>query len=142
MSFSENLKRLRMAKNYSMAKLSRMSDVSVSTLLNLEKDGVQNPTLPTVNKIALALNVTPEMLTDYSGDDIDKILTSTQNNYLTFTATMDGKRQLISRDLKIVWVDEWDDFIVIWCEKSNGKLISFEVKESIDEFLAIVGDKK
>jgi DNA-binding Xre family transcriptional regulator len=51
------VKKLLREKNISMGKLSRMSDISISTIQRICNDASYSPTLNTLDRIAKALNV-------------------------------------------------------------------------------------
>ena len=59
--FIENLKALRTAKGLSQAKLSELADLSPSIIGDIEV-GRRNPTLTTIEKIALALDIPVQQL--------------------------------------------------------------------------------
>jgi transcriptional regulator with XRE-family HTH domain len=54
---SENLKKLRNKKGYSLEKVARLADLSLNTIVKIENGINQNPTIETLNKIAKALEV-------------------------------------------------------------------------------------
>lgn len=54
---SENLKKLRDKKGYSLEKVARLSDLSLNTIVKIEKGVNRNPTIETLTKIAKALEV-------------------------------------------------------------------------------------
>ena len=54
---SENLKKLRDKKGYSLEKVARLADLSLNTIVKVENGVNQNPTIETLNKIAKALEV-------------------------------------------------------------------------------------
>ncbi len=54
---SENLKRLRDKKGYSLEKVARLADLSLNTIVKIENGVNQNPTIETLTKIAKALEV-------------------------------------------------------------------------------------
>lgn len=59
--FIENLKAIRIEKGYTQARLSELADLSPSIIGDIET-GRRNPTLTTIEKIALALNVPVQQL--------------------------------------------------------------------------------
>ncbi len=59
---SENLKRLRDKKGYSLEKVARLADLSLNTIVKFENGVNQNPTIETLKKIAKALNTPIEDL--------------------------------------------------------------------------------
>jgi len=61
---SENIKRLRKKKNMSQDKLSKLADVTHTTLVKLESGINDNPTVKTLKKIANALNVSIDELVE------------------------------------------------------------------------------
>ena len=54
---SENLKKLRNTKDYSLEKVARLADLSLNTIVKVENGVNQNPTIETLTKIAKALEV-------------------------------------------------------------------------------------
>ena len=54
---SENLKRLRNKRSYSLEKVARLADLSLNTIVKIENGVNQNPTIETLTKIAKALEV-------------------------------------------------------------------------------------
>lgn len=54
---SENLKKLRNKKGYSLEKVARLADLSLNTIVKIENGINQNPTIETLNKIAKALEI-------------------------------------------------------------------------------------
>ena len=57
MSIASNVKKIRVEKGYSFEKVSRLSDVSLSTVVKIEDGTNQNPTINSLSKIATALEV-------------------------------------------------------------------------------------
>jgi transcriptional regulator with XRE-family HTH domain len=62
-TISKNLRKMREAKGLSQEKLARMADVVNNTIIKIEAGKNQNPTLDTLKKIAKALEVTIDDLT-------------------------------------------------------------------------------
>lgn len=62
MSIGKNIKKLRLEKGISQDKLSKLSDLSLNTVVKLELDQSPNPTLETMKKIAKAFGVTIDEL--------------------------------------------------------------------------------
>ena len=56
-NISDNLRRLRGKKGYSLEKIARLADLSLNTIVKVENGGNQNPTIETLTKIAKALEV-------------------------------------------------------------------------------------
>ena len=56
-AISENLKRLRKNKDYSLEKISKLADLSLNTVAKIESGVNSNPTYETLQKLALALGV-------------------------------------------------------------------------------------
>ena len=54
---SKNIKKLRQAKGLSQDRLSKLADVSYNSIIKLETNGITNPTIDTLQKIAKALDV-------------------------------------------------------------------------------------
>ena len=54
---SENLKKLRDKKGYSLEKVARLADLSLNTIVKIENGINQNPTIETLTRIAKALEV-------------------------------------------------------------------------------------
>lgn len=59
---SENLKKIRNEKKLGIRELERLSDVSHTIIMNIEKEKYKNPTIDTVSKLARALNITIDEL--------------------------------------------------------------------------------
>ena len=59
---AKNIKKYRQAKGLSQDKLSRLADISHSTIIKIESGGIQSPTIDTVQKIAKALGVSLDNL--------------------------------------------------------------------------------
>jgi transcriptional regulator with XRE-family HTH domain len=57
MNISDNLKRLRAEKGYSLEKVARLSELSLNTVVKIENGANKNPTIDTLSKIATALEV-------------------------------------------------------------------------------------
>lgn len=58
----KNLKKFRQQKGLSQDRLSKMADVSYNTIIKLERGGITNPTIETLQKIAKALNISVDDL--------------------------------------------------------------------------------
>ena len=56
-NISDNLRKLRGKKGYSLEKIARLADLSLNTIVKVEKGVNQNPTIETLTKIAKALEV-------------------------------------------------------------------------------------
>lgn len=54
----KNIKKFRQEKGISQDRLSKLADLSLNTIVNIESGGNPNPTIETLNKIAAALSVT------------------------------------------------------------------------------------
>jgi len=54
---SENLKKLRKEKGYSLDKVSKLADLSLNTVAKVESGANTNPTIDTLIKIANALQI-------------------------------------------------------------------------------------
>ena len=59
---SSKIKRIREKMGLSQEKLARLADVSNNTIINIEAGKQQNPTIYTIKKIEMALNVPIEDL--------------------------------------------------------------------------------
>lgn len=57
MRIANNLKKIRAEKGYSLEKVARLADLSLSTVVKIEDGTNQNPTIDTLSKIAKALEV-------------------------------------------------------------------------------------
>lgn len=57
-NFGENVKKLRQIKGISQDRLSKLADLSLNTVVNIENGASQNPTLETIQKVATALETT------------------------------------------------------------------------------------
>jgi len=62
---SKNLKRLREKKGLSQDRLAKLADVANNTIIKIEQGENINPTLDTLKKVAKALGVGLDELTDY-----------------------------------------------------------------------------
>jgi len=56
-NISDNLRKLRDKKGYSLEKIARLADLSLNTIVKVENGVNQNPTIETLTKIAKALDV-------------------------------------------------------------------------------------
>jgi transcriptional regulator with XRE-family HTH domain len=56
-TIAKNIKRFRQEKGISQDRLSKLADLSLNTIVNIESGGNPNPTIETLNKIANALDV-------------------------------------------------------------------------------------
>ena len=56
-NISDNLRKLRSKKGYSLEKIARLADLSLNTIVKVENGVNQNPTIETLTKIAKALDV-------------------------------------------------------------------------------------
>jgi len=54
---SENLKKLRRRKGYSLEKVARLANLSLNTIVKIENGVNKNPTIETLTRIAKALEV-------------------------------------------------------------------------------------
>ncbi len=54
---SKNIKKLRKRNNFSQEKLARMADVANNTIIKIESGENKNPTLETLQKISITLDV-------------------------------------------------------------------------------------
>lgn len=61
----KNLVRLRKERGLSQEKLARIADISYNTLIKLETEGIKNPRIETVIKLANALGVSIDELTSH-----------------------------------------------------------------------------
>jgi len=59
---AENIKKFRKKKGLSQDKLAKLADVTHTTLVKLESGANDNPTIKTLHKIAIALNVSVDTL--------------------------------------------------------------------------------
>ena len=57
MSISNNLKKIRAEKGYSLERVARLADLSLSTVIKVADGTNQNPTIDTLKKIAKALEI-------------------------------------------------------------------------------------
>jgi transcriptional regulator with XRE-family HTH domain len=55
MSISNNLKKIRAEKGYSLERVARLADLSLNTIVKIESGVNKNPTIDTLSKIAKAL---------------------------------------------------------------------------------------
>ena len=56
-NISDNLRKLRSKKGYSLEKIAHLADLSLNTIVKVENGVNQNPTIETLTKIAKALEV-------------------------------------------------------------------------------------
>jgi len=56
-AIAKNIKEFRQKKGISQDRLSKLADLSLNTIVNIESGGNSNPTIETLNKIANALDV-------------------------------------------------------------------------------------
>jgi len=61
-NIAKNIKRLRQAKELSQDRLSKLADLSLNSVVNIESGNNPNPTIETLEKIAKALGVSIEEL--------------------------------------------------------------------------------
>jgi len=58
----KNLAKIRKEKGWSQEKLAQESKVSYNTLIKIERNGIENPKIETVIKLANALNISLDEL--------------------------------------------------------------------------------
>ena len=63
-NIAKNLRKMREAKGLSQEKLARLADVANNTIIKIEGEKNKNPTLDTLKKIAKALGVSLDDLTN------------------------------------------------------------------------------
>ncbi len=56
-NIAKNIKKLRQKKGISQDRLSKLADLSLNTIVNIEVGNNSNPTLATLQKIAKALDI-------------------------------------------------------------------------------------
>jgi len=61
-NIAKNIRRLRQAKKLSQDRLSKLADLSLNSIVNIESGNNPNPTIGTLEKIAKALGVSVEEL--------------------------------------------------------------------------------
>ena len=61
-NIAKNIRRLRQAKGLSQDRLSKLADLSLNSIVNIELGNNPNPTIETLEKIAKALGVSVEEL--------------------------------------------------------------------------------
>lgn len=61
-NIAKNLRKMREAKGLSQEKLARLADVANNTIIKIEGEKNQNPTLDTLKKIAKALGISVDDL--------------------------------------------------------------------------------
>ncbi len=54
---SDNLRKLRAQKGYSLEKVARLADLSLNTVVKIENGINKNPTIETITKLAKALDI-------------------------------------------------------------------------------------
>jgi len=62
MSIASNVKKIRAEKGYSLEKVARLADLSLSTVVKIEDGTNQNPTINSLSHIATALGVSVDDL--------------------------------------------------------------------------------
>lgn len=58
----KNLSKIRKQKGWSQEKLSQEAGISYNTLIKIERNGIKNPKIETVIKLAKALNIAVDEL--------------------------------------------------------------------------------
>ena len=61
-TIGKNIKQLRQEKGLSQDRLSKLSDLSLNTVVKIELDDTPNPTIETMQRIAKALDVSVDDL--------------------------------------------------------------------------------
>jgi transcriptional regulator with XRE-family HTH domain len=61
-NIARNIKKLRREKGISQDRLSKLADLSLNTIVNVEGGNNSNPTIETIEKIAKAFNVSIDEL--------------------------------------------------------------------------------
>ena len=61
-NIANNLKRIRKEKKYPLERISKLADLSLNTVAKIESGANTNPTIDTLQKLALALGVTVDDL--------------------------------------------------------------------------------
>ena len=56
-TIAKNIKKLRKQQGLSQDKLSKLADISHNTIIKIESEAIQSPTMDTASKIAKALGV-------------------------------------------------------------------------------------
>jgi len=56
-NISDNLRKLRDKKGYSLERVARLADLSLNTIVKIENGVNQNPTIETLTKIAKAFKI-------------------------------------------------------------------------------------
>lgn len=59
---AQNIRKLRKKKELSQEKLARLADISTATLVKIEAGTAKEPTITTVSKIAVALDISIDEL--------------------------------------------------------------------------------
>lgn len=62
LKIANNIKKIRQEKGISQDRLSKLADLSLNTVVNVESGANPNPTIETLVKMANALGVTPDEL--------------------------------------------------------------------------------
>ena len=62
MSIASNIKKIRAEKGYSLERVARLADLSLSTVVKIEDGTNQNPTIDTVRRIAKAFEISVDDL--------------------------------------------------------------------------------
>ena len=61
-TIGQKIRKLRLAKEMTQEALARKSDIPYTTLVKIESDAVKNPSIETVSKLAIGLEITVDEL--------------------------------------------------------------------------------
>jgi len=61
-TIGQRIKKLRIERDYTQERFAQIAGISYASLVKIENDAVKNPSIKTVKKIAVALNVTVDEL--------------------------------------------------------------------------------
>lgn len=61
-TIGQKIRKLRLAKEMTQEALARKSDIPYTTLVKIESDAVKNPSIETVSKLAVGLEITVDEL--------------------------------------------------------------------------------
>lgn len=134
MKIGEKIKNLRKQKNMSLRELAQITGLSKTTLGDLEKD-IKNPSLETLEKIAVAFAITPaELLMET--DSTEDLMESAKNSGSEILAGLSKSGDL----LKVLYrakdapKETMDQMAVFWirCLQHKGIKILMIIREVVN----------
>ena len=122
--FAKLLRKLRLAKGYSLQQLAQRSNVTVSYLSRLENGVRKTPTFSVLQHIAEGLDVDVNVLLGLDGKDTDGPLTLEK---LFFTNEIEFEGELLSADQKEILLDILQE--VLEAEATSVELLMDSLKK-------------